>query len=326
MKWANEMLSRLLNVPHHHIVTTLPIRFRALSKINGDTIHNILFQSSAKAIKDWFDFKYGLKVGIVAVLHTAGSDLKYHPHIHMIVSRGGLNPYSGTYQFPKGQFLCSQRSLAQKFKNVFIQNLMIEYRKGNIKVHKKIHNEKLFKKWLDFNPKKHWIVNIEKPLDDIEQIIGYVGRYTKRACISEYKLQHIDQNKIQFLYNDYKNTPRGQKPLQSIREYTANKFLDLLLQHVPNKGYRMVRYYGLYNSAYLSQIPQQFKKEMSDKSQMDIEQKEDWGEYEALRKSFLRAGKKDPLFCYHCNKDKKLVYIEFKNTIIYNHNLFDDSS
>ena len=160
------------------------------------------------------------------------------------------------------------------------------YNEGNLKIYKKLKDGASFKRWMKKQKEKYWIVSIQDPLEKIEEIIGYIGRYTKRACLSEYKLLEIGET-IRFCYNDYKNSKRGEKPLESEISMGYVEFLDKLLQHVPNKGYRMVRYYGLYNSHYLKKIPSEFKLEQ--KAPIKIEEPEgyDWGEYEALRKSYF---------------------------------------
>ena len=105
-----ESLSRLMNIRHHHVVVTLPKSFRKLSKMNGDKLHDELFKCGAKVIKDWFEEHHNLRIGIVSVLHTAGSDLKYHPHVHMIVSRGGQDLTTGEYRELKGNTFANRKS------------------------------------------------------------------------------------------------------------------------------------------------------------------------------------------------------------------------
>jgi len=316
-KWAKEMFSKIMNCKHHHIVMTLPKPFRGLSKKNGDKFHDILFKSSSAVIHDWFLNRCNLKVGSVSVLHTAGSDLKYHPHVHMIVSRGGFDVRLNKYRLIEGDYLCKNEILGRLLKKHFTERLINEYEKGNIKLYEGQNNVLELKTWLNGLKDKHWIVNIEKPLEDIKQIIGYVGRYTKRACISEYKIESVTQKEISFSYNDYKNTPRGEKPKQAIIKLKPHEFLDRLLQHVPTKRYRMVRYNGLYNSFYLNKIPQHIKLVRENKGVLEWEEDYDWGDYEQYRKDVIRAGYSDPLICPNCQIEKILVAIEYeKNGVV----------
>lgn len=312
MKWAEQTLMSLLNIKHHHVIFTLPSPFRFLSKKNGDLLHNLLFKLSAEVLQDWFRRSHNLRPGIVSVLHTSGSDLKYHPHTHMIVTGGGQDLTDGSYRVLKGDYLTKQRYLASKLKDKFREALLKLYRRGELRVPKRMKTESSLRNWLSQVGSKHWIVSVQKPLEDIEQIVGYVGRYTKRSCLSEYKIKE-NGSRIVFTYNDYKNTPRGSKPLVSKKYMRPSEFLDKLLQHVPEPGYKGVRYYGLYNSHYKSRLPASMKVEI-DLSEVEIETDEnyDWGEHEALRKAQIRRGNKDPLHCYCCDRSMKLLHYEYK--------------
>ena len=314
-KWAEESLSLLLNMKHHHVVMTLPKPLRFLSKMNENKIHDLLFQNSSAVLQSWFEHKRGLRAGIVSVLHTSGSDLKYHPHVHMIVSGGGTDLMTGEIKELPTDYLTKQRFLGNQLRIRMEKSLLALYRKGELRVPKRWDEDELsFKKWLRDLEEKHWIVSIQKSLDDRSQIIGYVGRYTKRACLSEYKIESYGNGKVSFRYNDYKNTPRGSKPKESIRTMKVYDFLDELLQHVPTKGYRMVRYYGLYCSHYKSKLPKEEKEEV------EIVEGEEWGEYEELRRVDIEKGKEDPLRCIKC---KKLM--EFKGIIYPELRYVDDS-
>lgn len=258
-KWAKNILSRLLNIRHYHIVMTLPYKLRRLAQRNGDLLHNLLFIIAAKVIQEWFAAK-GLLCGIIAVLHTAGSDLKYHPHVHLIVSAGGRELTTGEIEELTGDYLTHHKYLANKFRFYFTQELIKLYDKEELKVQGEYLHRPFFMKFIKKLNEKAWIVGIDKPLKDATDIVRYVARYTRRACMSEYKIVSINDGKIVFTFNDYKNTPRGQyPPTQGLCTLTYVEFLDRLLQHVPNKGFQAVRRYGLYTGRNIKTIPPQYK-------------------------------------------------------------------
>ncbi len=317
-KWATKTLGRLLSMKHHHIIFTLPKGLRPLAKINGNLIYDLLFKISAEVLKSWFKHKHQLIPGIVSVLHTSGSDLKFHPHTHMIVTGGGRNLTSNTFRELDGDFLCPQQFLGRKMKIKFEKTLIRLFRSGKLTALSKNSNLTDFKAWLSRVNRKKWIVSIQKPLEDTLQIVGYVGRYTKRACLSEYKIiDHSDT--IKFNFYDYKNTPRGEKPRVSIKSLSPHDFLDTLLQHVPDKRYRMVRYYGIYNSFYITKIPADLRGSNQQINDCDWEHFDvdfDWGEFEEFRKNMIKVGADDPLFCKDCNKNLILVFIKLKSKYI----------
>lgn len=298
-RWADQTLSHLLEMKHHHVVMTLPSSLRGLSKSNGDLLHDLLFRLSGEVLKKWFRSVHGFDCGIVSVLHTAGSDLKYHPHVHMIVSGGGMD--GDELVELKGDYLCSQRSLANGLRRLYVKALLACYDKGELEVYGK--DRVSFLKWLGSLNHQQWICSIQPPLRDVSQIVGYVGRYTKRSCLSEYKLESIDEDQIRFRFNDYKNTPRGEKAVEGIREMESSAFLDALLQHVPEKGYRMVRYYGLYSSRKYSEVPSEYKSKPKEEAEWpESEEEEDWGEFGAYRQRQLSLSGEDPLYCAQCDR------------------------
>lgn len=323
-KWANLTLSKLINDKHHHVVTTLPKQLRALAKMNHNLLFDLLFKVSAQILKSWFNAKHNLLPGIVSVLHTAGSDLKYHPHIHMLVSGGGKDLENGTYRMLDSNYLCDQQFLGRQLKIKFCQQLIKLYKHNKIKVHHSLQHNNKFISWILNIKDNQWIVSVQKSLDDVQQIVGYVGRYTKRACLSEYKIEAIQPN-IKFRFIDYVNSKREQKPLEAIREMKPLEFLDALLQHVPDKKYRMIRYFGLYNSRHLKHIPQHLKLTEKKLTEQDLSNLQD-KDFQLYRIAFIKAGKPDPIYCKFCKRDKVLVGIQYQNKYIDLYQHYDDSS
>lgn len=316
-RWANQTLGHLLEMKHHHVVMTLPSSLRGMSSRNGDLLHDLLFRKSSEVLKKWFQSTHGIECGIVSVLHTSGSDLKYHPHVHMIVSGGGMN---GAFaEELSGVYLCSQRSLANAFRRAYLKGLLSLYEKGELEGVSK--DRASFFKWLGSVNKQQWIVSIQRPLRDVSQIVGYVGRYTKRSCMSEYKLESIDEGKIRFRFNDYKNTPRGEKAVEGMRQMSSGEFLDALLQHVPEKGYRMVRYYGLYSSRKYSEVAEEYKAKPREEEEWESPDGEEWGEFGAYRQRQLKLNGKDPLYCNECER----VYRDV-GKVYYPPCIYEDSS
>lgn len=321
-KWAEQTLSKLMNIKHHHITMTLPKPLRHLSKKNGNKLHDILFKTASKVLQEWFEHRHNIKPGIVSVLHTAGADLKYHPHVHMIVTAGGQDLETGEYKTLEKDYLVAQRYLGRQLKLKFGKALFAAYESEELKMYDRINDLQQLKTWFTNMTDKHWIVSIQDALEDVEQIIKYVGRYTKRACVSQNKIEKIDDQHVYLKYNDYKNTPRGEKPKQGVKRFTKTEFLDELLQHVPTKRYRAVRYYGLYCSHYLNKIPANQKITIKLKTtDFEFDDNYDWGIFEAYRKTLLKLGKEDPMVCPHCQKDYILYGVfyedEKKNVIFY---------
>jgi Putative transposase/Transposase zinc-binding domain len=246
-KWAEKLRLKLLNILHGHLVFTLPFYLRSLSIRNERVFYEALFTLSAQAIRAVLRETYGIEVGIVVVLHTYGSDLKYHPHVHVIVSCGGIR--RNCVQALKGDYLCDHKVLAARFESLFKAHLCDLYAKGELNTEGVLAQGEEMTAYIDSQDKQPWIVGMNMGIQDTAHLIGYCGRYLRRACLSEYRIISIDKGMITFSFKDYKKTPRGEKPIISIKTMTATAFLDALLQHVPDKGFVGVRYYGIYANA-----------------------------------------------------------------------------
>lgn len=215
----------------------------------------------------------------------------------MIVSAGGIDAELFSIRKLDSDFLTRQRFLANKFKVIFSKKLIQLFESAKLNLTKsKLNDPVKFKQFINKINQKQWIVSIQKPLEDLEQIVGYVGRYSKRTCLSEYKIVSIKNQYITFKFNDYKNTPRGEKPRVAFKTLHFVQFLDQLLFHVPDKSFRMVRYFGAYNSNYKKHIP---SKSTTTQINSELEDNE-WTEFSTVRNLDIQNGKPDPLLCPNC--------------------------
>lgn len=293
-RWAENRLSGLLKMKHYHVTFTLPAELRHLSRINENLLHDLLFKNSQMVLQDWFNHTHGIKCGIISVLHTAGSDLKYHPHVHMIVSGGGIDPLTGEWKELPGKFLVDHCMIREKFRDCFLKSLNKLYDKGLLQLYGGLSLGKgHFRKFINKLSNIDWIMSIQPPLQDHEMIIKYIGRYTKRACMSEYRLQSINQGIISYSFKDYKNSDREGPVKESSINLRVNAFLDRLLLHVPEPGYRMVRNYGLYSNYYSKII-------RGDK--IEPAASEDEGSFTDFKDFWYEIYNEEPLYCKKCGR------------------------
>lgn len=284
IKWASRLKDQMMALPHRHVVFTLPHALIPLIKSNGKELLNTLLRTAADTFKDWVEHKYQLKIGVISVLHTFGETKEYHPHVHMIVSWGGIDFKTKELKPIKGLFV-NYKFLKDKFQNKFEDVIVQMYNSGKL-LHK-------FEDRIDLNRflkrinKKSWAIHLEPPMANPTAVIRYIGRYSKRACISEYKITDICGEHISFKYKDYKTIDTDNKPVVRELKLHYKEFFPRLLQHVPLPYFRLVRYYGLY--ATKSKIPQEHLNKNS-----ETEQEE--GEWE------------NPFVCNVCNKPRVYMY------------------
>lgn len=287
LNWAEKAHTRLLEIPHRHAVATLPHALNPLLKANYRVLSKALFRSSAKTIKDWMLARYNIKVGIMSVQHTFGEKKNWHQHIHMIVSWGGVHAKTGkTIRIESS--VIPYTFISQKFRQHFLTELEELYHSNKLE-HRFVSQLEL-REFIKELEKDNWRFHFEPPMEIPQQVINYIGRYSKRFCLSERKIESIDGEQINFRYKDYKQRmPNGQAE-QKICSLHYRDFFARLLQHVPPAGFQAVRYYGIY--ANTSKIKGN-KKEAP------------------LHKSAATAYRK-PSFCVHCNKEKEIINIRFE--------------
>ena len=293
VKWAERVKKQMLNLPHRHVVFTLPHSLNHLIKINGKHLLNILMRTSADTFKDWISHKYGLKIGVISVLHTFGEKKDSHNHVHMIISWGGIDNSTGTLKPIKGEYV-NYDFLKDKFRCKFEDELVKIYDSGELKHNYK--SRKDFSQFLKRINKKNWILHLEPPMELPSLVIRYIGRYSKRACISEYKITQIEGEYISFRYKDYKRLDFNKKAIEFELSLHYRDFFPLLLQHVPLPYFRIVRYYGLYSNR--GKIPEEY---LSNETSTINEQINDLEIQE----------EEEQLYCSHCKRKK-----EYQHTVV----------
>jgi hypothetical protein len=276
---------------------TLPHVLNQLIKDNGKHLLNILMRTTADTFKDWMGHKFRIKPGIISVLHTFGETKNYHVHVHMIVSWGGVHIETGELKAIETDFV-NYSFLKGKFRCKFEDELVMMYDDNTLE-HNFAGRFDLLR-FLEKINKKDWVLHLEDPMDIPAQVVRYIGRYSKRACLSEYKITNIEGEKISFRYKDYKTLDENKKPVEKELELHYRDFFPRLLQHVPLRYFRTVRYYGMY--ANKSRIPEEY---MSNGIQEP-----------RIEKNTERANvEENQLICNHCNKRKIYQYTLSRNRI-----------
>ncbi len=289
------MEGELMDLPHRHVVFTLPHKLNGLVAKNKKIVLSILFKASSEALKDWMQHKYGLTPGIVSVLHTFGETKKLHPHTHMIVSWGGINQDYYPEEI-KGEYI-NYTFIQTKFRCKFEDQLIEEFEAGRLQ--HDFADRIAFMRFLKSANNKQWRIHLEPAMRIPEEIIRYIGRYSKRACLSEHKITNIEGAYITFKYKDYKNLDYHGKAIEKELRLHYNDFFPRLLQHVPPAYFRLVRYYGAYAARTKGKVKGQQPLSQQERKAKEIEADKEKVE--------------NPTFCKHCNREKKYLYTAFRN-------------
>ena len=246
-EWLKEREAELLPVPYFHVVYTLPSPIADLAYTNKAVIYDILFKASAEAtLTIAADRKrLGAKVGITSVLHTWGSAMTHHPHVHMIVPGGGLSEDRSKWIACRPEFFLPVRVLSRLFRRLVIEMLLAAHDAGKLAFfgqHVARADADQFAAFLAPLKRSEWVVYAKKPFGGPEAVLAYLSRYTHRVAISNRRLVAADANTVAFKYKDYRVEGTGRFKVMRL---ATGEFIRRFLSHVLPKGFHRIRHYGM---------------------------------------------------------------------------------
>lgn len=238
-KWIENESKYLLDCPYFHIITTVPADLNEIAMYNQKDFYKILDKATSESILELAkDPKWlGAKIGITSILHTWGQTMEFHPHIHNIVTGGGIS--NNEWKTTKENYMFKVQVLSTLFKKKFLSML----KKLNLRLPKHLEKLKDVKELNNFlRPlyNKDWVTYIEPPKGSPENVIEYIGRYAFRVAISNYRIKNIDDNNVTFEYKDYKDNSKIK-----LMTITGVEFIRRFLLHVLPKYFTKIKHYGL---------------------------------------------------------------------------------
>jgi hypothetical protein len=241
----------LLPVEYFHVVFTLPAEIAQIAYWNKKAVYGLLFKASAQTVTTIAadPKRMGGKIGITGVLHTWGSALTHHPHVHMIVPGGGLSPGGARWVACRPGFFLHVRVLARLFRRLFLEGLRDLHRAGQLAFFgdlADLANADTFTAWLTPFRKSEWVVYAKPPFGGPEAVLAYLSRYTHRVAISNARLVSADANTVAFRWKDYRIKSRDR---QKVMRLDIFEFIRRFLIHVLPGGFHRIRHYGLLASA-----------------------------------------------------------------------------
>jgi hypothetical protein len=246
-EWLAEREKELLSVPYFHVVFSLPAQVAHIAYQNKAVIYGILFKASAETMLTIAaDPKHlGARIGILSVLHTWGSALTHHPHVHMIVPGGGLSLDGTRWIECRPNFLLPVRVLSRLFRRLVLEKLVSAHQAGKLQFfgqYAALTNAQAFAAYLSPLRKKEWIVYSKRPFGGPEEVLRYLARYTHRVAISNRRLISADDKGVTFKWKDYRL--EGPERYNKVMTLDTNEFIRRFLMHVLPPGFHRIRYYG----------------------------------------------------------------------------------
>lgn len=245
--WLEAREADLLPVGYFHVVFTLPAEIAAIAFTNKALVYDLLFKAAAETMLTIAaDPQHlGARIGITAVLHTWGSAMTHHPHVHMIVPGGGIAPDGSRWISSRPAFLLPVRVLGALFRRLFLTRLLALRDAGRLAFFGKLAglaDRRAFLRYLSPVRKKRSVVYAKPPFAGPEAVLAYLSRYTHRVAISNSRLISFDRRGVTFRYKDYRRSGADRQQVMTI---SADEFIRRFLLHVLPQGFHRIRHYGL---------------------------------------------------------------------------------
>ena len=238
-KWLAQRLERLLPTHYFHLVVTLPHELQMLARCNPELVYNLLFEAASRALlqlaRDYERLK--AQIGFTAVLHTWDQDLNFHPHLHLVVTGGGLSLDGERWIAARNGFLLPVKALSKIIRGKFLEALEKDYLEGRLG-DRVPHAQ--FPGFLRKLRRKKWVIYAKEAFGGSQKAFHYLSRYTHRVAISNHRLVSLAEGKVSFQARD--NSRPGQKRLVTL---TAQEFIRRFLLHVLPPRFVKIRHYGL---------------------------------------------------------------------------------
>lgn len=340
-EWSEKSASKVLNVGHRHISFTIPEVLRAIFAYERKLL-KILPRCGKQVLEIWGCEKGIEKQGMISVIHTFGYDLKWNPHVHFIVSEGGLTKSNRWQDWPWKKWLYDQpyisysclrkhwrrlisKSLGKELAKLWDKNQelqtyiytqvknfkkqeMLKEKEKPQKKRKKISlrnkpSKRDIKDLLDSVEQQEWYVNAESRLTDGKSTIRYIGRYSNRPAMSECRIISFNGSEVKFWYEQKKKFGKTVKKIRKVTALPVKEFIKRMLRHIPEKGFRMIEWYGLYANNVWNKV----KETLCNLGKYVTKAFKRMSYRDRMIKSFG----KDPLKCKKCGSELLLYTINY---------------
>ena len=243
-EWLDARQAELLPVPYFHVVFTLPVPAAEIAFQNKRVAYAILFRAAADAMRDIAaDPQHlGAEIGAIAVLHTWGQTLTFHPHLHCIVPGDGLSPDHQSWIACQPKFFLPVRLLSERFRNVFVARLQDAFTAGELQFSgtlAALADPAIFAERLVALRAVEWVVYAKPPFAGPEPVLAYLGRHTHRVAIANSRLTRLADGNVDFTWKDYRDDGKNK-----VMTLTAEEFIRRFLLHTVPGGFHRIRHIG----------------------------------------------------------------------------------
>jgi hypothetical protein len=300
-RWISERLSDILPVEYHHLVFTLPWQLRIVCLANRKVMFDILFNAVNKSIQSWTR-KYGKYIpGFYIVLHTFGSDIKFNPHFHVLITAGGLRLDKKKWKSAPDNFLMPEAGLKKRWRFNVINGIIMANNENKLRmpILSKTNELLNIRGVVSVISKLCWYIFIGTRLTEAGISIKYIGRYTKRPVIAETRILNVSNRWVIFKFKDY--AVGGKSSIKKMGLFT---FIKYLIQHIPDKNFRLVRGYGLFANCVKGRFCKKVLRLLKKRKQRRKKQK-------TWRNNYKKLTGRDPLICNKCHVEMEFWFARY---------------
>jgi hypothetical protein len=249
-QWLEDREAELLPVSYYHLVFTLPASIGAIAFQNKAAVYDLLFRTAADSLTTIAadPRRLGASIGFTAVLHSWGSAMTHHPHVHVIAPGGGLSPDGARWIACKPDFFLPVRVLSRLFRRLFLDGLAALHKAGRLVLLgglAPLAARDAFDALLAPLRRCEWVVYAKRPFAGPQAVLAYLARYTHRVAISNSRLIALDEKGVTFKWKDYRIQGRDRLKTMTL---DAGEFIRRFLLHVLPGGFHRIRHYGLFAS------------------------------------------------------------------------------
>ena len=247
-RWLEARQAELLPLAYYHVVFTLPAQIGDIAFQNKAVVYGALFKAASQTLLTIAaDPKHlGARIGLTAVLHTWGSALTHHPHVHCIVPGGGLSLDGQSWVSCRPRFFLPVRVLSRLFRRLFLEKLATAHAEGQLAFFGELAglaDPTAFAARLAPLRRAEWVVYAKRPFAGPEAVLAYLARYTHRVAISSSRLVAMDDTGVTFRWKDYRQDGQARRKLMTL---APSEFLRRFMIHVLPSGFHRIRHYGLF--------------------------------------------------------------------------------
>ncbi len=247
-RWLDARQADLLPVDYYHVVFTLPAPISDIAYQNKALVYSLLFKAVSETLLTIArDPRHlGARIGVTMVLHTWGSALTHHPHVHCIVPGGGLAVEGDRWKACRPGFFLPVRVLSRLFRGLFLSKLGAVYQAGELQFfgrHQVLNEAPAFAAWLQPCRQQEWVVYAKRPFAGPQAVLTYLSRYTHRVAIANSRLLTFDERGVTFKWKDYRQQGRTRHKTLTL---ASDEFIRRFLLHVLPLGFHRIRHYGLF--------------------------------------------------------------------------------